>query len=146
MEPFRPIIADSVVISAINNGEVRGTDFIISPVGCAIRPAARKRLIGAYERRMAHTITHPVFSYSVSYRRTLEVQARLFGRHLLGEIESYPEAAHAVTTSWHATDTLSAMTSATTVGAPKSATSAWATEPASSTVFFKPTYRAPSVC
>jgi CRISPR-associated protein Cas1 len=28
MEPFRPIAADSAVIQAINNGEVKPTDFI----------------------------------------------------------------------------------------------------------------------
>src|SRR3546814_17448621 len=28
MEPFRPLLADSSVIQAINNGEVRPTDFV----------------------------------------------------------------------------------------------------------------------
>ena len=91
MEPFRPLVADSVVISAINNGEVHMKDFIHSPTGCAMRPRARKRMVAAFERRMAHTITHPVFGYSISYRRTTEVQARLFARHLLGDIPAYPE-------------------------------------------------------
>jgi len=36
-------------------------------------------------------ITHPVFGYRISYRRVLTVQARLLGRHLLGEIQTYPE-------------------------------------------------------
>lgn len=35
-------------------------------------------------------MTHPVFGYRISYRRALEVQARLMGRLLLGEIEEYP--------------------------------------------------------
>ena len=35
-------------------------------------------------------VTHPIFGYRVSYRRVLEVQARLLGRSLLGEIEHYP--------------------------------------------------------
>lgn len=35
-------------------------------------------------------ITHPVFGYTISYRRVLEVQARLLGRHLAGEIPEYP--------------------------------------------------------
>jgi CRISPR-associated protein Cas1 len=91
MEPFRPIIADSVVIGAINNGEVTVSDFVISPVGCALRPHARRRMMGAHERRMSHEITHPIFNYRVSYRRALELQARLLGRHLLGELDTYPE-------------------------------------------------------
>ncbi len=91
MEEFRPIVADSTVISAINNGAVVATDFITHPTGVALRPAGRRAFILAYERRMDQLVTHPVFGYRISYRRVLEVQARLFGRFLMGEIPSYPE-------------------------------------------------------
>ena len=91
MEEFRPIVADSVVISAINNGAVVASDFITHPTGVALRPAGRRAFILAYERRMDQLVTHPVFGYRVSYRRVLEVQARLLGRFLTGEIPSYPE-------------------------------------------------------
>jgi CRISP-associated protein Cas1 len=91
MEEFRPIVADSTVISAVNNGVVTSTDFVIHPTGVSLKPYGRKRFILAYERRMDQLVTHPVFGYRVSYRRVLEVQARLFGRFLLGEIPSYPE-------------------------------------------------------
>lgn len=91
MEEFRPIIADSTVISAINNGVVEASDFISHPTGVALRPAGRRNFILAYERRMDQLVTHPVFGYRVSYRRVLEVQARLLGRFLTGEIPSYPE-------------------------------------------------------
>ena len=90
MEPFRPIVADSTVIGAINNGEITPRDFILTPVGCSMTSTGRKRLLGAYERRMSQEVTHPVFDYRISYRRVLEVQARLLGRHLLGEIGDYP--------------------------------------------------------
>jgi len=53
-------------------------------------PAARRRLLLAYERRMEQLIAHPVFGYRISYRRVLEVQARLLARCLLGEIDQYP--------------------------------------------------------
>jgi len=39
---------------------------------------------------MSQEITHPVFGYRISYRRVLEVQARLLGRYLAGEIPEYP--------------------------------------------------------
>jgi CRISPR-associated protein Cas1 len=91
MEEFRPIIADSTVISAINNGVIEPADFISHPTGVALRPAGRRRFLLAYERRMDQLVTHPVFGYRVSYRRVLEVQARLFSRFLMGEIPSYPE-------------------------------------------------------
>ncbi|MDX2090368.1 MAG: CRISPR-associated endonuclease Cas1 [Kofleriaceae bacterium] len=91
MEEFRPIIADSTVISAINNGVVEAADFTSHPTGVALRPAGRRNFILAYERRMDQLVTHPVFGYRVSYRRVLEVQARLLGRFLMGEIPGYPE-------------------------------------------------------
>ncbi len=90
MEEFRPLVADSVVIGAVNGGGFGSEDFTAHPYGVAMRPAARRRLLFAYERRMEQLITHPVFGYRISYRRVLEVQARLLGRCLLGEIKEYP--------------------------------------------------------
>ncbi len=90
MEEFRPLVADSVVIGVVNNGVVRASDFVRSPAGTALKPAARRRLILAYERRMDQLTTHPTFGYRISYRRVLEVQARLLGRMLLGELKEYP--------------------------------------------------------
>jgi CRISPR-associated protein Cas1 len=90
MEEFRPIVADSVVLGALNGGGWGEEDFISHPSGVAMRPAARRRLLFAYERRMEQLIAHPVFGYRISYRRVLEVQGRLLARCLLGEIEDYP--------------------------------------------------------
>ncbi len=90
MEEFRPLIADSVVIGAINLGGLALDDFVAHPAGVAMKPSARRRLLLAYERRMDQLITHPVFGYRISYRRVLEVQARLLARFLLGEISDYP--------------------------------------------------------
>ena len=90
MEPFRPLLADSSVIQAINNGEVRPTDFISAAGSVAMADDGRKRFIGTFERRLAQEVTHPVFGYKLSYRRLLELQARLLARHLLGEIPDHP--------------------------------------------------------
>jgi len=90
MEPFRPILADSVVLQAINNGEVRADGFLTRGPACTMKAPARKALIAAYERRLEQETTHPVFGYRVSMRRLIEVQARLLGRYLDAEIASYP--------------------------------------------------------
>jgi CRISPR-associated protein Cas1 len=90
MEEFRPLIADSVVIGAVNTAVIGARDFIRGPGACALTADARRRFILAYERRMDQLVTHPVFGYRISYRRVLEVQARLLGRRLLGEIDEYP--------------------------------------------------------
>ena len=90
MEPFRPLLADSAVIQAINNGEVRPTDFIQAAGSVSLTNDGRKRFIGTFERRLAQEVTHPVLGYRLSYRRLLEVQARLLARHILGELDDYP--------------------------------------------------------
>ena len=90
MEPFRSLIVDSVVVTAINNGEVRPTDFVRTPIGVNLSDSGRKRFIRVFERRLSQEVTHPLFGYRVEYRRLLEMQARLLGRFLMGEIPAYP--------------------------------------------------------
>ena len=90
MEPFRPLIADSVVLTAINTGMVTTEDFIRSGPSVALKPNGRKGFFRAYELRMDTLVTHPMFDYRVSYRRLLEIQARLLARFLNGEIDDYP--------------------------------------------------------
>lgn len=90
MEEFRPLIADSVVLGALNNGVITSKDFIVRASGVSLKPSGRKNFLLAFERRMDQLVTHPVFGYRVSYRRVIEVQARLLGQVLLGEIPTYP--------------------------------------------------------
>lgn len=90
MEPFRPVVADSVVLSAINTGEVGPDDFIVAATGTALTPAGRRRFVDAFERRLSQETTHPLFGYRLSLRRLILVQARLLSRFLLGELASYP--------------------------------------------------------
>ena len=90
MEPFRAIIADSVVLSVVNTGEVGPNDFVVAVIGTALTQAGRRRFVEAFERRLSQETTHPVFGYQVSMRRMLLVQARLLSRFLLGELPRYP--------------------------------------------------------
>lgn len=89
MEPFRPLIADSVVLMSVNNGELRPKDFIVAAGGCNLTESGRKKFIAAFERRLNQDVTHPLFKYRISYRRLFEVQARLLLRHLAGEIPHF---------------------------------------------------------
>ena len=38
---------------------------------------------------MSSLLTHPLFDYKISYRRALELQARILARVLTGEIPEY---------------------------------------------------------
>lgn len=88
-EEFRPLIADSVVVNVINNGEIQENGFIVRAQGVALTQQGRRSFIAAYERRLDQEVTHPVYGYKITYRRVLEVQARMLGAYLLGEIPDY---------------------------------------------------------
>ncbi len=90
MEPFRPLIADSAVLSAINTRMVTPADFVRAGDSVALTPNGRKAFFRAYEQRMDTLVTHPIFGYRVNYRRMLEIQARLLARVLTGELTEYP--------------------------------------------------------
>ena len=89
MEEFRALVVDSTVLTAVNTGLVGANDFVRRGPAVALKPDGRRRFMQAYERRMEQLVTHPVFGYRISYRRVLEVQARLLGRLLLGEVPAY---------------------------------------------------------
>jgi CRISP-associated protein Cas1 len=89
MEEFRPLIADSVVLTVINNRMVTPLDFVRAGDAVNLTPEGRKRFFLAYEKRLGDTVTHPLFDYKVSYRRAIELQFRLLARTLTGEIECY---------------------------------------------------------
>lgn len=89
VEEFRPLIADSVVLQVINNGEVGPSDFLVSSRGVALTQAGRRQVIRAYERRLDMEVTHPVFGYKISYRRVLDVQARVAAAVMVGELPEY---------------------------------------------------------
>ena len=88
-EEFRPLIADSTIMTAVNNGEIGSGDFITRAGATALTTHGRRKLIAVYERRMATELRHPLFGYRASYRRTLEIQARLLAAVLVGDIASY---------------------------------------------------------
>ncbi len=89
MEPFRPLIADSAVINAINTRMVTPSDFVSAGGSVALKPSGRKAFYRSYEARMDTLVTHPLFDYRVSYRRLLEIQARLLARWIEGEVDDY---------------------------------------------------------
>jgi CRISPR-associated protein Cas1 len=90
MEEFRPIIAESAVLTCINNRMIQPHHFVRAGQAVNLTTDGRKIFFQVYEQRMNALITHPVFDYKVSYRRVLELQCRLLARFLTGEIAEYP--------------------------------------------------------
>jgi len=90
MEEFRPIIADSAALALFNKKELCEEHFVKTGIGISLTPEGKRKVVAAYEQRIQDEIVHPLFGYKISYRRVLEVQARLLSRTLSGEIKEYP--------------------------------------------------------
>ena len=89
MEEFRAPLGDAVVLGAINNREITDADFTNALGTCRLKDSARRALLSAYERRVETEFTHPVFKYKVTWRRAIEVQARMVLGYLDGSQERY---------------------------------------------------------
>ncbi|MEN6440884.1 MAG: CRISPR-associated endonuclease Cas1 [Syntrophobacter sp.] len=88
MEPFRPLIGDSVAITCFNRGELTEGHFLRTASGCSLTDAGRRSFFNALGRRMDTEVTHPVFEYRLSYRRMIVLHARMVAAWLTGDIPS----------------------------------------------------------
>jgi CRISPR-associated protein Cas1 len=89
MEEFRAPIVDSVVITLVNNRVLQRDDFIEEMGTYRLKDDARRTFLEKFEERMHTNIVHPVFKYQATYRRCIELQARLLAKTLDGEIRDY---------------------------------------------------------
>ena len=89
MEEFRPIIADSVVLNVVNHRILTEQDFHEELGVVHLKPEARKTFYAKFEERLQEELQHPYFGYRTSYRRCMELQVRLLGKRLTGEIPTY---------------------------------------------------------
>lgn len=90
MEEFRPLVADNLVLATINNREIQQKDFTESLGAFRLSDGGRKCFLQAFERKMNDEFKHPVFEYRCTYRRAIELQARLLARHLQEGIPYQP--------------------------------------------------------
>jgi CRISP-associated protein Cas1 len=91
MEELRSIVADRLVLSLVNRGQVKPTDFIDRPGGGVyLTEDARKDFLAAYQKRKQEEVTHPILESKVPIGLLCHVQARLLARHLRGDIPQYP--------------------------------------------------------
>jgi CRISPR-associated protein Cas1 len=90
MEEFRPLVADSLVFSVLNRGEIKQQDFEESLGAFRLKDTPRKKFLEAFEQKINEDFKHPIFNYRCNYRRSIELQARLLGRYLQEEIPYKP--------------------------------------------------------
>lgn len=80
-----------MVVRLVNTGMILGSHAVRGHASCALTRKGRNALLHAWEQRMQTEITHPVFGYQCTWRRLIEVQARLFAQWIEGEIDDWPD-------------------------------------------------------
>jgi CRISPR-associated protein Cas1 len=86
MELFRSPLWDMVVVGSLNRNQWNPTDdFLITKTKTWLSNSGKKKAIGLFEQRLAENWKHPVVDYSLSYARTIELEARLLEKEWTGE-------------------------------------------------------------
>jgi CRISPR-associated protein Cas1 len=85
MELFRVPVWDMPLVGSVNRKQwdVAG-DFSATKERVWLSAEGRKKAIGIYERRLKECWRHPVTKYSLSYARTIELEARLLEKEWTG--------------------------------------------------------------
>ena len=91
MEELRPYLADRLVLSLINLGQVGNKGFKKHQSGAVLMDdETRKVVLTAYQTRKQEEITHPYLNEKITIGILPYIQALLLARHLRGDIDGYP--------------------------------------------------------
>ncbi|MFH0726978.1 MAG: type I-C CRISPR-associated endonuclease Cas1c [Pseudomonadota bacterium] len=91
MEEFRPFLADRMVLSLVNLGQIRAKGFKVMETGAVtMDDETRKNLLIAYQKRKQEEILHPYIGEKVAVGLLFHVQALLLARFLRGDLDGYP--------------------------------------------------------
>ena len=85
MDLFRLILWDMPLIGSINRKQWNKEDFEVTGKQVWLNPAGRRKAIALYEARKSEKWKHPVLDYSLSYSRTIELEARLLEKEWAGQ-------------------------------------------------------------
>lgn len=77
VEEFRPIVADSVVLTVVNNRIIGPDDFVPGEDGGTyLARRALRKFVAQFGRRLNTPVFHPDARRALSYQKVFEVQAR----------------------------------------------------------------------
>lgn len=91
MEEFRSFIADRLVLSLINLGQVACKGFKSLDSGAVLMDDdTRKKVLVAYQKRKQVEILHPFLDEKMPVGLLFHTQALLMARYLRGDLDGYP--------------------------------------------------------
>jgi CRISPR-associated protein Cas1 len=90
MEELRAPLADRLVLTLINRGQIKPDDFMERPGGAIhLTDDARKTVLTSYQKRKQEEVPHMMTNSKAPFGLVAHVQARLLARHLRGDIPMY---------------------------------------------------------
>lgn len=91
MEEFRPFLADRLVLSLINLGQVKEKGFKLMDSGAVFMDdETRKTILVTYQKRKQVEIIHPFVKEKMPIGLLFHTQALLLARYLRGDLDGYP--------------------------------------------------------
>lgn len=91
MEEFRPILADRLVLSLVNRGQVKEKGFTSTESGAVIMADdTRKEVLTAYQKRKQEEVEHPFLKEKIPIGMLFYAQAQLLARYLRKDLDDYP--------------------------------------------------------
>lgn len=86
MELFRVLLWDMPVIGSLNRGQWdAAADFQVTKTKTWLSDSGKRKVIALFDSRLQESWKHPVANYSLSYARTMELEARLLEKEWTGE-------------------------------------------------------------
>ncbi|AFY70027.1 CRISPR-associated protein, Cas1 family [Thalassoporum mexicanum PCC 7367] len=90
MEELRAPIADRLVLTLINRGQIKPEHFLERPGGAIfMTDDARKTVLAEFQKRKKVEVNHPILATKVPLGLVNHTQARLLARHLRGDVPTY---------------------------------------------------------
>lgn len=86
LEEFRPVFCDAFVVRLVNRKMIQKDEFTQE---CHLTEPSFKKYLGFYNAYMQEELAHPRFSYSVSRRKVIQIQAILLRKAICGELKEY---------------------------------------------------------
>lgn len=90
MEELRSPLADRLVLTLINRGQVKSDGFDMRSGGAVeMNEETRKTVLAAYQQRKQDEVSHNVLDATIPFGLVAHTQARLLARHLRGDVPTY---------------------------------------------------------
>lgn len=91
MEELRPVLADRLVLSLLNRGQIGARDFVLEDAGgVRLTDEARRTVLIAWQERKRDELRHPFLGEAMPIGLLAHAQAQLLARHLRGDLDGYP--------------------------------------------------------